>query len=136
MISFIEERFNHGINTEYRYTCYKWEFISNYPSERQMWHLRKNLQNKSWSSAISDALFETVERITNKWKEKVYVKKRNHLIEKYQNVTKGNKIQKIRGNKSLLRPAALNLAKQEQFPHLELLNLGPKFVPSIKKLPL
>ena len=136
MISFIEESFNHGTNTEYRYTCYKREIISNYPSERQMWHLRKNLQNKSWSSAISDALFETVERITNKWKEKVYVKKRNHLIEKYQNVTKGNKIQKIRGNKSLLRPAALNLAKQEQFPHLELLNLGPKFVPSIKKLPL
>ena len=135
MISFIEESFNHGTNTEYRYTCYKREIISNYPSERQMWHLRKNLQNKSWSSAISDALFETVEHITNTWKEKVYVKKRNHLIERYQNVNKGNKIQKIRSNKSLLRPVALNLANQE-IPHLKLLNLGPKFVPSIKKLPL
>ena len=45
--------------------------------------------------------------------------------------------QKIAGNKSLLKPVALNLTNQE-IPqnHLELLNFGPKSVPSNKKLPL
>ena len=87
-------------------------------------------------SVLSDAYFETIERITNISKEKEYVKKRNHLLEKYQNLTKGNKIQKIRRKKSLLKPAVLNLTNQE-IPqnYLELLNLGPKFVPSNTKLP-
>ena len=87
-------------------------------------------------SVLSDAYFETIERITNISKEKEYVKKRNHLLEKYQNLTKGNKIQKIRRKKPLLKPAVLNLTNQE-IPqnYLELLNLGPKFVPSNTKLP-
>ena len=38
-----------------------------------------------------------------------YVKKRNHLTEKFQNLTKGNTIQKITGNKSLFKPTVLNL---------------------------
>ena len=86
-------------------------------------------------SVLSYAHFETIERITNISKEKEYVKKRNHLTEKYQNLTKGDKIQKITDNKSLLKPAVLNLTNQE-IPqhHVELLNLGPKFVPSNKKL--
>ena len=80
--------------------------------------------------------FETIERITNKSKEKEYVKKRNNLIEKYQNLTKGNKIPKITGSKSFLKPALLSFTNQEiSQHHLELLNLGPKFVPSNKKLP-
>ena len=45
-------------------------------------------------------------------------------------------IQIITGNKSLLKPAVLNLRNQEipQY-HLELLNLGPTIVASSKKLP-
>ena len=60
---------------------------------------------------MSDAHFETIERITNTSKGKEYVKKRNHLIEKFQNLTKGNKIQNKykTGNKSLFKPAVLNL---------------------------
>ena len=85
---------------------------------------------------MSYAHFETIERITNISKEKEYVKKRNHLTEKYQNLTKGDKIQKITDNKSLLKPAVLNLTNQEipQY-HLELLNLGPTIVASSEKLP-
>ena len=84
---------------------------------------------------MSDAHFATIERITNISKEKEYVKKRSHLIEKCQNLTKENKIQKITGNKSLLKPTVLNLTNQEITQHhLELLNLRPKFVPSNKKL--
>ena len=59
-----------------------------------------------------DAHFATIERITDISKEQEYVKKRNHLIEKYQNLTKGNKIQKMTGNKTLLKPAVLNLTNQ------------------------
>ena len=85
---------------------------------------------------LSNAHFKTIERITHKSKEKEYIKKRTHLIGKFQNLTKGNKMQKITGNKSLLKPTVLNLTNQE-IPqhHLELLNLRPKFVPSNKTLP-
>ena len=86
-------------------------------------------------SILRDAHFETIGRITNISKEKEYVKKKNHLIEKYQIFTRRNNTQKITGNKSLHTPAALNL-KNQDIPqhHLELLNLGPKFVPCSKKL--
>ena len=57
---------------------------------------------------MSDAHFETIERITIVSKEEEYFKKRNHLIEKYQNLTKGNNIQKITGSKSLFQPAVSN----------------------------
>ena len=85
---------------------------------------------------MSNAHFETIKHITNISKEEEYVKKRNHLKENYQNLTKGNMIQIITGNKSLLKPAVLNLRNQEipQY-HLELLNLGPTIVASSKKLP-
>ena len=45
-------------------------------------------------------------------------------------------MQAAKGNTSLLKPAVLNLTNQE-IPqhHLELLNLGPKLVPSNQKLP-
>ena len=87
-------------------------------------------------SVLNNARLETTECITNISNGKEYVKKRNHLIEKYQNLTKGNKIQKITGNKILFKPAVLNLTYQEIPQHrLELLNLGPKSVCSNKKLP-
>ena len=56
--------------------------------------------SKKLRSTLNDAHFETIEHITNKLKEQEYVKKRIHLIEKYQNLTKGSKMQKITGNKS------------------------------------
>ena len=100
------------------------------------YNIEVNDLSQELRSVLNDAHFGTIERITNISKEKDYVKKRNHLIEKNQNLTKGNKIQKIRGNKSLLKFAVLNLTKQE-IPQrdLELLNLGPKFLPNNKKLP-
>ena len=56
---------------------------------------------------MSDANFKTKERIKNISKEEEYVQKRNHLTQKYQDFTKGNKAQKITGNKSLLKSAFL-----------------------------
>ena len=68
-----------------------------------------NYLSQELRSVLSDARFKTIERITNISKGEEYVKKRNHLTEKFQNLTKGNKIQKITGNKSLFKPAVLNL---------------------------
>ena len=101
------------------------------------YNIEVNDLSQELRSVLSDAPVETIERITNISKEKEYVKKRNHLIEKYQNLAKGNKIQKKQVyNKNLLKPAALKLTNQWITQHyLELLNLGPKFVPSNKKLP-
>ena len=61
-----------------------------------------NDSSQKLRSVLSDVHFETITRITNRSKKKEYVKKRNHLIKKYQNFVKGNKIQKRTGNKSLL----------------------------------
>ena len=102
------------------------------------YNIEVNDLSQKLRSVLNDVHFETIERITNKSKEKEYVKKRNHLIEKYQNLTRANKIQKITGNRSLLKPAVLNLTNQG-IPqhHLKILNLGRlKFVPSNKKTTL
>ena len=61
-----------------------------------------NDSSQKLRSVLSDVHFETITRITNRSKKKEYVKKRNHLIKKYQNFVKGNKTQKRTGNKSLL----------------------------------
>ena len=100
------------------------------------YNIKVNDLSQKLRRVLSDAHYETIEHILDKSKEKEDVKERNHLIEKYQSLTKGNKIQEITGNKSLLKPAVLNTAKQE-IPHhqLELLNLERKFVPSNKKPP-
>ena len=90
------------------------------------YNIEVNDSSQELRSVLSDVHFEIIERITiNQRKE-----------EKYQNLAKGNKIQKTTGNKSLFKPAVLNLTNQE-IPqhHLELLNFGPKFVPSNNKLP-
>ena len=68
-----------------------------------------NYLSQELRSVLSDARFETIEHITNISKGEEYVKKRNHLTEKFQNLTKGNTIQKITGNKSLFKPTVLNL---------------------------
>ena len=100
------------------------------------YNIEVNDLSKKLRSVLNDDHYEIIERITDKSKEKEYVKKRSHLIEKYQSLTKGKNIQEITGNKSLLKSAVLNLTKQEIPRHqLELLNLGPKFVPSNKKPP-
>ena len=79
----------------------------------QNYNIEVNDLSQKLRNVLSDDHYETIERITDKSKEKEYVKKRNHLIEKYQSLTKGNKIQEITGNKSLLKPAVLNMTKQE-----------------------
>ena len=67
----------------------------------QNYNIEVNDLSQKLRSVLSDAHFETIERMTNKSKEREYVKKRNQLIEKYENLIKGNKIQEITGNKSL-----------------------------------
>ena len=101
------------------------------------YNIKVNHLSQKLKSVLSYAHFETIERITNKSKEREYVKKTNHLTEKYEILMKENRIQTRKGSKSLLKPDVLNLKNQE-IPqhHLKLLNLRPKFVPSNAKLPI
>ena len=63
---------------------------------KQNYNIEVNYLSRELRSVLSAAHFETTERITNKSKEKEYVKERNHPIEKYQNLTKGNKTENNR----------------------------------------
>ena len=62
------------------------------------YNIEVNDLSQELRSVLSDSYFETTERIANITKEKEYVKNRNHLIEKYQNLTKGSKKKKKMSN--------------------------------------
>ena len=64
-------------------------------------NIKVNDLSQELQSVLSDTHFEIIECIKNKLKVKVYIKKRNPLIGKYQNLTKVSKIQTIIGNNSL-----------------------------------
>ena len=64
-------------------------------------NIKVNDLSQELQSVLSDTHFEIIECIKNKLKVKVYIKKRNPLIGKYQNLTKVSKIQTTIGNNSL-----------------------------------
>ena len=57
------------------------------------------------NKVLNDGDYEIIDCITNKSKEKEYIKQTKHLIEKYKHLTKRNKTQIIKGKKFLLKPA-------------------------------
>ena len=86
-----------GITKEYQKTL-----LALAKNDVKQWLRNYNIEVNDLSqelrSVLSDSYFKTIERIANITKEKEYVKKRNHLIEKYLNLTKGNKKQTKIGN--------------------------------------
>ena len=66
---------------------------SNAKQRLRNYNIKVNDLSQELRSVLSDAYLKTIECITNISKEKENVKKRNHLIEKYQNLIKGNKMQ-------------------------------------------
>ena len=78
----------------------------------------------------SDEHYILVQNVTDNSTEKEFVKKKKQLIDKY------NYSQDSNYKARLIKPAILNLTKEEIPKHYEsLLNLGPKFVPTNKNLP-
>ena len=82
--------FQKATRTSREYWKKLWVLAKNDAKQRlQMDNIKVSDLSQELNSALSNAHFETTECITNKSKEKEYVKKTNHLIEKYQNLTKG-----------------------------------------------
>ena len=77
-----------------------------------------------------------IQNVTDNSREKEFLKKKKKLIDKYNSLL--NKYSQHSSYKtSLFKPAILNLTSEEIPKHYEsLLNLGPKFVPTNKNLPL
>ena len=59
------------------------------------YNIEVNYLSQDLRSVLSDAHYETIERITNKSKEKEYVKKRNHLIESIKTIQKEARYKKL-----------------------------------------
>ena len=75
------------------------------------------------------------ENVTDDSRKKKFLKKKKQLIEKYNSLL--DKHSRHNNYKSsLIKPAILNLTKEQIPKHYEsLLNLGLKFVPTDKNLP-
>ena len=78
-----------------------------------------------------------IQSATETSKEKQFVKKKNHLIKKFKKLhNEAVKEKTVEKRTSFLKSAVLNLTNDElSEKHKSLLNLGPKFVPSTKKIP-
>jgi len=93
---------------------------------------------KQITSALQNILneddFNTTVRITESYREKVYTAMSTRLKEKFDHIT-GKKTPTR--TTSIVKPAVLNLTSNEiPESHLNLLNLGPTFVPALKKVPI
>ena len=93
---------------------------------------------KQITSALKDILneddFNTMVRITESYREKVYTAMSTRLKQKFDRIT-GKKVPTT--TTSIVKPAVLNLTSNDiPESHLDLLNLGPKFVPALKKVPI
>ena len=90
--------------------------------------LCQNLRTK-----LSEEFFKLVEKVTEKFKEKEFIKKKNHLIQKFNKLKENLHIKnnnKVRTN--YVKTSIINLTNKDQ---KSLLNLGPNFVPSKKDIP-
>ena len=97
-------------------------------------------------SILSDQDFASLMRITDSAKENIFKRTRAQLKDKFEqlrnikygnNDANGNSRQETIANElKLVKPAVLNLT-QKEIPdkYDELLNLGPKFVPALSKVP-
>ena len=77
---------------------------------------------------VLDQDYKTIIDITDKTKEKHYIKKKTHLHSKF------NSLKSATSTKKIVNEAVINLTGKElDETTIQLLNLGPKFVPTYNK---
>lgn len=84
---------------------------------------------------LSEQDFKKLIEITDKTKDKHYIKKKDHLVSKYNNLT-GNSNSENNTEKvnKIIKNCVINLTEQNLDKYkMKVLNLGPKFVPSYNK---
>ena len=110
--------------------------------ERQKYHqLLRNI--KQLEQILSDTIrredFEKVSNAVEKSRENTFIKTRDHLRKKFDNLRSGYQRYlntKVNSEHSNVKDAVLNLTNKQLTAHQkELLNLGPKFVPTQRKIP-
>ena len=108
-----------------------------YESKNTINSLRTQLE-----SVISPRDLLVIENITEKSKNYHYSVKKNKMKEKFDklksiNQSNGMNRNSVATQSSLIKQPLLNLTNETlTIPTIELLNLGPKFVPSYKKVPI
>ena len=102
-----------------------------YKSTTKIKHLSTSLKHK-----VLDQDYETIIDITDKTKEKHYIKKKTHLHSKFNNLKNAtvNNINSTTPTKKIIKEGVINLTGKELDGNkIQLLNLGPKFVPTYNK---
>ena len=108
----------------------------NNAKKRMSFSLKKVEEIKLYlKNILSDEHYILIQNVTDDTREKEFLKKKKQLIEKYNSLL--DKYSRHSNYKtSLIKPAILNLTKEEIPKHYEsLLNPGPKFVSTNKNLP-
>ena len=104
-----------------------------YKSNTKVKYLSNGLKHK-----VLDQGYETIIDITDKTKEKHYIKKKTRLYTKFNNLknTTVNNINNTTLTKEIIKEGVINLTGKELDENkIELLNLDPKFVPTYNKQP-
>ena len=102
-----------------------------YKSTTKIKHLSNCLKHK-----VLDQDYETIIDITDKTKEKHYIKKKTHLHSKFNSLKNAtvNNINSTTPTKEIINEGVINLTGKELDENkTQFLNLGPKFVPTYKK---
>ena len=102
-----------------------------YKSTTKIKHLSNCLKHK-----VLDQDYETIIDITDKTKEKHYIKKKTHLHSKFNSLKNAtvNNINSTTPTKKIIKEGVINLTGKELDGNkIQLLNLGPKFVPTYNK---
>ena len=102
-----------------------------YKSTAKIKHLSNCLKHK-----ILDQDYEAIIDVTDKIKEKHYIKKKTHLHSKFNSLKNAtvNNINSTTPTKKIIKEGVINLTGKELDGNkMQLLNLGPKFVPTYNK---
>ena len=102
-----------------------------YKSTTKIKHLSTSLKHK-----VLDQDYETIIDITDKMKEKHYMKKKTYLHSKFNSLKNAtvNNINSITPTKKIVKEGVINLTGKELDGNkIQVLNLRPKFVPTYSK---
>ena len=91
---------------------------------------------ESLKRRINDEHFALIDRTTEKFKEKKFTEKKNHLINKFEKLKNSTEKKGKQKTTSYIKQAVINLTDIELTEEqMSLLNLGPNFVPATKRIP-
>ena len=94
--------------------------------------IEDNLKN---TLTVNDMV--TIQGVTEKARETMHIRSKERLVNKFNSLIKDKPSENKEKNTNYVKDAVLNLVS-DNIPdaHKDLLNLGPKFVPNVKEIPV